>query len=107
MTVCAHEPRQTRTFGNFAAIETLTSATVASGVTSIVRGNPRAKEGGFDAESIVSETIAVVDSSLLCWNQIGTRQKENQVSKCLVAYTCVNTLRKQVQNTMSHDTRKK
>lgn len=59
-TVCAHKPRQTRTFGNFAAIEALTSATVASGVTSIVRGKPRAKEGGFDAESIVSETIAVV-----------------------------------------------
>ena len=46
-----------RTFGNFAVITALTSATVASGSTSIVKGKPDANAGSLAAVDIVNDTI--------------------------------------------------
>lgn len=46
-----------RTFGNFVVIAALTSPTVASGLTSIVKGKLRANAGGFAAADIVKDTI--------------------------------------------------
>lgn len=46
-----------RTLGNLIVIAALTSPTVASGLTSIVKGKLRANAGGLAAADIVKDTI--------------------------------------------------
>ena len=46
-----------QTFGNFVVIAAFTSLTVASSLTSIVKGKPRANVGGFAAADTVNDTI--------------------------------------------------
>lgn len=66
-----------RTFGNFVVIAALTSPTVASGLTSIVKGKLRANAGGFAAADIVNDTILSKECSANVWPNelIETRER--------------------------------